>query len=54
MTHFETLENIYGEIADVYENADGTATIILDCGDAIPVKSTEKAINILYKNGFRF
>lgn len=50
----EVLTNFYGETVEVYENNDGTATGILEGEARRTWESVEKALDALYRAGWRF
>lgn len=50
----EYLYNIYNEVATVEEHTNGTATATLENGKTKTFPTYEKAVNVLYKMGFRF
>lgn len=50
----EVMENFYGELVEIYENEDGTATAILEGEARRTWESVEAATSALYKAGWRF
>ena len=50
----EVLQNFHGEVVEVYENEDGTATGVLEGEARRTWASVEEALEALYKAGWRF
>jgi nitrate reductase NapAB chaperone NapD len=55
MEYVDCMENFYGESVDIYENENGHAIVVFEGSRKQHIFETmEKAINKLYKMGYRF
>lgn len=55
MEYIDTLTNIYGETADIYEAENGNAFIIFEGSrEKHEFTTVQKAVNKLYRLGFQF